>query len=170
MFIRLLVLVPLTLGLVLGQSPHLRSNDGQNKFLGKLNANPLDPDSTSNPLGRYGSPLSPDSINNPLGVFGSPLSPYSATNPLATSAPKIVSPYGRYLGKLSSNPLDPDSTSNPLGLYGSPLSPDSINNPLRTFGSFLSPYSATNPLATEDVRNSVETSGSPELVVYAAWA
>ena len=85
MLIRLLVLVSLTLGLALGQSPHLRSNDGQNKFLGVLNANPLDPNSTSNPLGRYGSPLSPDSINNPLGTFGSPLSPYSAPNPYGST-------------------------------------------------------------------------------------
>ncbi len=33
-------------------------------YLGTLNANPYDPDSSSNPFG-YGSPFSPDSINNP---------------------------------------------------------------------------------------------------------
>jgi len=32
---------------------------------GEFSANPYDPDSTSNPYGRYSSPLSPDSINNP---------------------------------------------------------------------------------------------------------
>ncbi len=48
--------------------------------LGELSANPYDPDSTSNPYGRYGSPFSPDSINNPYGA-GSPYSPSSPTNP-----------------------------------------------------------------------------------------
>jgi hypothetical protein len=48
--------------------------------LGELSANPYDPDSTSNPYGRYGSPFSPDSINNPFGV-GNPYSPSSPTNP-----------------------------------------------------------------------------------------
>ncbi|MDF0665509.1 MAG: hypothetical protein P0119_05450 [Nitrospira sp.] len=48
--------------------------------LGKLSANPCDPDSTSNPYGRFGSPLSPDSINNPYGA-GSPFRSDSPTNP-----------------------------------------------------------------------------------------
>jgi hypothetical protein len=48
--------------------------------LGELSANPYDPDSTSNPYGRYGSPFSPDSIKNPYGA-GSPYSPSSPTNP-----------------------------------------------------------------------------------------
>ena len=48
--------------------------------LGELSSNPYDPDSTSNPYGRYGSPFSPDSINNPFGA-GSPYNPSSPTNP-----------------------------------------------------------------------------------------
>ena len=48
--------------------------------LGELSSNPYDPDSPSNPYGRYGSPFSPDSINNPYGA-GSPYSPSSPTNP-----------------------------------------------------------------------------------------
>ena len=52
----------------------------QAKDLGELSANPYDPDSTSNPYGRYGSPFSPDSINNPFGA-GSPYNPSSPTNP-----------------------------------------------------------------------------------------
>ena len=48
--------------------------------LGELSANPYDPDSTSNPYGRYGSPFSPDSIKNPFGA-GNPYSPSSPTNP-----------------------------------------------------------------------------------------
>lgn len=63
------------------QSPKLYSSDGH--FLGNLNSNPYDPDSVSNPYGRYGSPYSADSINNPYGEYGSPYSPRSARNPYA---------------------------------------------------------------------------------------
>lgn len=59
------------------------------KYLGNLNNNPLDANSVSNPLGRYGSPLSADSINNPLGRYGSPVSNDSARNPTATNTPRI---------------------------------------------------------------------------------
>ena len=59
-------------------------------FLGRLNANRLDPNSVSNPLGRYGSRLSPLSINNLLGRYGSPLSPTSPTNPFATNTPILI--------------------------------------------------------------------------------
>ena len=48
--------------------------------LASLSTNPYDPDSTSNPYGRYGSPFSPDSIKNPFGA-GNPYSPSSPTNP-----------------------------------------------------------------------------------------
>jgi hypothetical protein len=58
--------------------------DRRGGYHGNLNANPLDPNSVANPLGRYGSPLSPDSVNNPLGRYGSPLSPESPNNPLGT--------------------------------------------------------------------------------------
>ena len=39
-----------------------RLYDEQGNYRNKLSANPYDPDSTSNPYGRYGSPFSPDSI------------------------------------------------------------------------------------------------------------
>ena len=39
----------------------------QGQYLGNLSANPYDPNSVSNPYGRYGSRYSPDSINNPYG-------------------------------------------------------------------------------------------------------
>ena len=61
-------------------------------YLGKLSANPYDPDSISNPYGRYGNPYSPDSVNNPYGRFGSSHSPYSTTNPYTTLAPLIFGP------------------------------------------------------------------------------
>ena len=57
-----------------------RLYDQQRNYRRKLSANPYDPDSTSNPYGRYGSPFSPDSIKNPYGA-GNPYSPSSPTNP-----------------------------------------------------------------------------------------
>lgn len=55
------------------------------RYLGNLNNNTLDPNSVSNPMGRYGSTLSPDSINNRMGRYGSPLSPSSVNNPFVNS-------------------------------------------------------------------------------------
>lgn len=69
-------------------TPKLYSQDG--KYLGKVSSNTLDPDSISNPVGRYGSPVSPDSVNNPVGRYGSSVSSESARNPLASNAPRIV--------------------------------------------------------------------------------
>lgn len=53
-------------------------------YLGKLSSNRYDPDSVSNPYGRYGSPYSPDSINNPYGQYGSQYSTLSPNNPYAS--------------------------------------------------------------------------------------
>ncbi len=60
-------------------SPQLYTNDGQ--YRGNLNTNRFDPNSVSNPYGRYGSKFSPDSINNPYGAGSrykqnSPYNPY----------------------------------------------------------------------------------------------
>ncbi len=123
-------------------APSLVGEDGT--YLGALSSNRYDPNSVSNPYGRYGSPYSPDSVNNPYGRYGSPYSPHSATNPYATQAPKIVNPY---LGRLSANPYAPDSTSNRYGRYGSEFSPSSITNPYSPYGSPFSPSSVTNPYA-----------------------
>ena len=59
------------------------------KYLGNLSTNQFDPNSTSNPYGKYGSKYSPDSINNEYGKYGSPYSPDSANNPYATNPPAI---------------------------------------------------------------------------------
>ncbi len=120
----------------------------EDDYLGELNSNPYDADSTSNPYGQYGSRYSPNSVNNPYGRYGSPYSNESATNPYATNAPQINAPDGTYLGKLSSNPYDPDSTSNPYGQYGSPYSATSINNPYGQYGSPYSQQSPNNPYST----------------------
>lgn len=66
----------------LAQSPQIYAPDGT--YLGNLNANPFDPNSVSNPYGKYGSPYSIDSVNNPYGPYGSPYSPNSVRNPFAT--------------------------------------------------------------------------------------
>ena len=64
------------------------------KYLGNLNSNQYDPNSVSNPYGKYGSEYSQDSINNQYGEYGSPYSNKSPNNPYATQAPVIISPYG----------------------------------------------------------------------------
>jgi hypothetical protein len=60
------------------------------KYLGTLSTNKYDPDSTSNPHGRYGSKYSPDSINNPYSNYGSRYSNDSPNNPYATNAPIVI--------------------------------------------------------------------------------
>ncbi|MGX9426347.1 MULTISPECIES: hypothetical protein [Bradyrhizobium] len=54
--------------------------DSQGNYRGRLSSNRYDPDSISNPYGRYGSRFSPDSVNNPFGA-GNPYVPDSPTNP-----------------------------------------------------------------------------------------
>jgi hypothetical protein len=122
---------------------HARTSEQeQHDEAAELLRNRFDPNSISNPFGKYGSPFSPTSVNNPFGKYGSPFSAESATNPYATQAPKIVNPY---LGRLSANPYAPDSISNAFGPYGSPFSPTSINNPFSPYWSPFSPSSVTNP-------------------------
>ena len=152
MLVRVCFVFCLAGGILIGQSPHLRSNDGENKYLGNVNANQFDPDSIANPFGRYGSQFSPDSVNNPFGTYGSPYSPYSAQNPYTTQAPKVVTPNGAYLGNYSANPYDSNSIGNRFGTYGSPYSPQSIANPYGVYGSPYSSKSATNPYGSSQFR------------------
>jgi hypothetical protein len=65
------------------------------KYLGDLDSNPYNPNSVSNPYGRYGSEYSPDSINNKYGQYGSEYSSKSANNPYATEPPKLIEREGR---------------------------------------------------------------------------
>ena len=75
-------------------SASLYAPDGT--YLGELSANQFDPNSTSNPFGKYGSQFSPTSINNPNGQYGSQFSPQSPNNPYATSTTnRPLSVYGR---------------------------------------------------------------------------
>ena len=109
---KLLAVCALGAASLCAQAPSIYSGDGEWKYLGRLSSNTLDPDSISNPLGRYGSPLSPDSVNNPLGRYGSPLSPSSARNPLATQAPIIMDDYG-YGRRMSTTPQMPAMRTRP---------------------------------------------------------
>jgi hypothetical protein len=61
-------------------------------YLGRLNANRYDPESVSNPYGRYGSPYSSTSIRNPYSAYGSPYSALSPNNPYASQPPVVVYP------------------------------------------------------------------------------
>jgi hypothetical protein len=75
-------------GIAHAQAPIIVGPHGQ--YLGTLSANPYDPNSVSNPYGRFGSRFSPDSINNPYGRWGSPYSPDSVTNPYTRRGPRVV--------------------------------------------------------------------------------
>ncbi len=68
------------------------------KYLGTLSNNRHDPDSVSNPYGRYGSRYSPHSINNPYSKYGSRYSNNSVNNPYATNPPVIIDPDGYGFG------------------------------------------------------------------------
>lgn len=84
---KLLFLLAFTSITAMADPPHIV--DGRTgKYLGNLSTNRYDPDSVSNPYGRYGNKFSPDSINNEYGQYGSK---YSNDSPHATNAPKIVS-------------------------------------------------------------------------------
>ena len=77
----IVLLVPM-----IASAQSLYANDG--RYLGEMNRNQYDPNSTSNPYGRYGSQYSPDSINNPYGTYGSQYSPLSPNNPYAVGTPR----------------------------------------------------------------------------------
>jgi hypothetical protein len=62
--------------------PEIRSREG--KYLGDASSNQFDPNSVSNPFGKYGSPYEKDSVNNQFGRYGSPFSNDSVNNPFAT--------------------------------------------------------------------------------------
>jgi hypothetical protein len=71
-------------------SPPILIDQKTGKYLGNLSTNQNDPDSVSNPHGRYGSKDSEDSINNPDGKYGSPQSNDSLNNPYATNTPIVL--------------------------------------------------------------------------------
>ncbi len=66
-------------------------------YLGEYNSNRYDPNSISNPYGRYGSQYAPNSINNPYGRYGSRYSQQSPNNPYVLPQQPFygVRPFGR---------------------------------------------------------------------------
>lgn len=122
------------------------TSDGCYTYLGKLSTNRYDPDSISNPYGKYGSRYG-NNLVNPYSDYGSRYSPRSWNNPYATDAPRIYAQDGTYLGKLSTNRYDPESISNPYGPYGSRYG-NNLVNPYSPYGSRYSPQSWTNPYAS----------------------
>ena len=71
-------------------------------FLGVISLDTNDPDSLSNPEGRFGSPYSPSSIWNPEGQWGaetSSLSPWS----LYTTRPPVIYYANAFWGYLTAN-------------------------------------------------------------------
>lgn len=74
---------PYTMG-----GPRIVAEDGT--YLGRLNANRYDPESVSNPYGRYGSRYSAESIHNPYGRYGSPYSAQSPNNRFTTTPPILL--------------------------------------------------------------------------------
>ena len=73
-------------------APPILADQQTGKYLGNLSSNPYDPNSTSNPYGKYGSEYFQDSINNPYGKYGSEYSNDSPNNPYATNPPAIIHP------------------------------------------------------------------------------
>lgn len=86
-----LVLLFIMVGNALADPYIVDPNTGQ--YLGTLNSNPYDPQSVSNPYGKYGSPYG-NTINNPYGEYGSPYSTDSWTNPYSTGGPVVIDPGG----------------------------------------------------------------------------
>lgn len=125
----------LTLAVAVAAPATAQTQTKTKTYLGNLSANPYAPGSTARPGAEY----DPNSVTNPYGRYGNPFGAHSATNPAASDAPKLYDRAGNYRGKLSANPFDADSVANPYGRYGSRTSPESINNP----------YGAGNPYAPE---------------------
>ena len=71
-------------------APPILIDQKTGRYLGNLSTNHTDPDSVSNPHGRYGSKDSEDSINNPNGKYGSPQGNDSMNNPYATNTPIVL--------------------------------------------------------------------------------
>jgi hypothetical protein len=81
---------------------------GRRTYLGCLWCPYYDPDSLSNPNGRFRSE-SAKSVFNTSGVFGSPTSNYSPCNRHATDPPVLLTRSGISLGRLTVNTDIPDA-------------------------------------------------------------
>lgn len=89
LYLTVALVISIMFNIAPAEAASLYATDGT--YLGELSANQYDPNSTSNPYGKYGSEYSPTSINNPNGRYGSQFSPQSPNNPLSI-APTIRLP------------------------------------------------------------------------------
>lgn len=87
---KIAMLIFLFTATVASAAPPILIDQKTGKYLGNLSTNQNDPDSVSNPHGRYGSKDSVDSINNPDGKYGNSQSNDSPNNPYATNAPIVL--------------------------------------------------------------------------------
>ena len=86
---KITTLISLFIAISASAAPLILIDQETGQHLGNLSTNQDDPDSVSNPHGRYGSKTSEDSINNPNGKYGSPQSNDSMNNSYATNSPII---------------------------------------------------------------------------------
>jgi hypothetical protein len=89
-----LVIVSLILSLAVPAAAQVQLYARDGTYLGNVTNNPYDPNSISNPYGKYGSQYSPDSINNPYGVYGSPYSSQSPNNIYYREGGLMAPPFG----------------------------------------------------------------------------
>ena len=87
---KIATLIFLSIATLASAAPPILIDQKTGRYLGNLSTNHNDPDSVSNPQGRYGSKDSEDSINNPNGKYGSPQSNDSLNNPYATNPPIVL--------------------------------------------------------------------------------
>ena len=87
---KIATLISLFIAISVSAAPPILIDQKTGQYLGNLSTNQNDPDSVSNPHGRYGSKDSEDSINNPNGKYGNSQSNDSLNNPYATNAPIIL--------------------------------------------------------------------------------
>ena len=87
---KIAMLISLFIATAASASPPILIDQKTGKYLGNLSTNQNDPNSVSNPHGRYGSKNSEDSINNPNGKYGDFQSNDSPNNPYATNAPIVL--------------------------------------------------------------------------------
>ena len=87
---KIVTFISLFIATAVNAAPPILIDQKTGRYLGNLSTNQNDPDSVSNPHGRYGSKDSEDSINNPDGKYGNSKSNDSLNNPYATNAPIVL--------------------------------------------------------------------------------
>ena len=83
---------------------YIYSDDGKNKYLGKITSNSLDAESIWNKFGNYGNDIDIHTIWCNVGTYGGTASMYSSSATLATHPPKICDSNGNFVAYLTENP------------------------------------------------------------------